>query len=81
MNKERMATIHAPIAKKKRIRPGNTNSSKKQENPIMNQITAALKKLSIKVVFDDATGVPISNVLLIEHNSIAGVVKVFLADC
>jgi len=81
INKERIATIHAPTAKKKRIRPGNTNSSKKHENPIMNHITAALKKLSIKIVFDDATGVQISNVMLLAHNSIARVMKIFLADC
>jgi hypothetical protein len=67
-----MATTHAPTAKKKRIRPGNTNSSRKHENPIMNHITAALRKLSIKIVFDDATGVHISNVMLLGDNSLQG---------
>ena len=81
INKERIATIHAPTAKKKRIRPGNTNSSKKHANPIMNHITGAFKILFIKIVFDDATSVRISNVMLLAHNSIAKVMKVFLADC
>jgi hypothetical protein len=71
MNRERVATIHAPTAKKKRMRPGKTNSSRKHKNPIMNHITAAVKKLSIKVVFDDATIVKISNVMLLAYNSIA----------
>jgi hypothetical protein len=49
-NKESNATIHAPIAKKNKIRPGIANSSKKNINPAMNHITAALRKLSIKNV-------------------------------
>jgi hypothetical protein len=47
-NKESNATIHAPIAKKNKIRPGIANSSKKKMNPAMNHITAALRKVSIQ---------------------------------
>ena len=37
-----MATIHAPTAKKKSIKPGTANSSKKNTKPAINQSTAAL---------------------------------------
>jgi hypothetical protein len=47
INKESMATIHAPTAKKNSMRPGTKNSSRKNTNPIINQMTAACKKISI----------------------------------
>ncbi|MBK7882394.1 MAG: hypothetical protein IPJ81_00025 [Chitinophagaceae bacterium] len=42
INNESIATTPAPTAKKKRINPGTTNSSRKSTKPIMNHITAAL---------------------------------------
>jgi hypothetical protein len=46
------ATIHAPSAKKKRINPGTTNSRMNKTNPIINQMTAAVRKGSIlKLLF------------------------------
>jgi hypothetical protein len=47
MNRQRIATIHAPTAKKKSISPGRTNSSRNKTNPMMIQITAAFRRLSI----------------------------------
>ena len=46
-NKDRIATIQAPTAKKKRIKPGTTNSNKKRIKPARNHITAGLLKLFI----------------------------------
>ena len=40
--RDKMATIHAPTAKKKSIRPGIANSNKKNTKPAINQSTAAL---------------------------------------
>src|SRR6185312_1799457 len=47
--RHRIATIHAPTAKKKRISPGSTNSKRKKTNPMIIQITAAVRKLSIEI--------------------------------
>jgi len=47
--RHKIATIQAPTAKKKSMRPGITNSNKKRTNPIIIQITAAVRKFSIEI--------------------------------
>jgi hypothetical protein len=43
VKKQTIATIHAPIPKKKRINPGTANSRAKNTNPMQNQISALFK--------------------------------------
>ena len=50
-----MATIHAPIPKKKMTNPGFTNSTINSRSPMRNQITAGRSKRLTVVVDVDTT--------------------------
>jgi hypothetical protein len=47
VNNAVIPTIQAPTPKKKRIKPGNRNSSRKKPRPTRNQMTDIFEKISM----------------------------------
>jgi hypothetical protein len=49
-NNKMMATTHAPMPKKKSMKPGTANSNKKKRKPNTNQMTCGFLKISILIL-------------------------------